>query len=249
MKIWWCQTRESRHQEGWNVSKEDSWEIKGSSRIPKTSWMTFWYAKRSDMSPLEKTWYIPHHCVYHLSKPKKNMCRVWLQCRIWETAYESRASFWTRFDKSRCWSLKTLSTFQQHSWLIRNPCIITSRYQIIKKHFLNFCAGIMVLCLKNHKILWCTHMYLVGHHLQFVQTMLLENCCTQWVITWKRCIRSAPKEFLCRWPAQVFKIFEICTRISKGCHEYVQSWWILPYQVHFKQPGVAFVNPRESEKN
>ena len=249
MKIWWCQTREPRHQEGWNVSKEDSWEIKGSSRIPKTSWMTFWYAKRSDMSPLEKTWYIPHHCVYHLSKPKKNMCRVWLQCRIWETAYESRASFWTRFDKSRCWSLKTLSTFQQHSWLIRNPCIITSRYQIIKKHFLNFCAGIMVLCLKSHKILWFTQMYLVGHHLQFVQTMLLENCCTQWVITWKRCIRSAPKEFLCRWPAQVFKIFEICTRISKGCHEYVQSWWILPYQVHFKQPGVAFVNLRESEKN
>ena len=36
------------------------------------------YAKRSDASPLGKTWYIPHQAVYHPSKPGK--VRVVFDC-------------------------------------------------------------------------------------------------------------------------------------------------------------------------
>ena len=61
------------------------------------------------MSPLGKTWYIPHHGVYHPSKPGK-LCCIWLQSRIWGKICESSAPFWTRLDKLCCWSLNMLST-------------------------------------------------------------------------------------------------------------------------------------------
>ena len=44
------------------------------------------YAKRSDMSPMGKIWYIPHHGVYHTNKPRK--IRVVFDC---STEFEVRS--------------------------------------------------------------------------------------------------------------------------------------------------------------
>ena len=55
-------------------SKEDLWRTTNSSKVNSSLWAIFLkngFAKDSYASPLGKTWYIPHHGVYHLSKPGK----------------------------------------------------------------------------------------------------------------------------------------------------------------------------------
>ena len=58
------------------------------------------YAKRSDASPSGKTWYIPHHGVYHPSK---------LQCGIPRKIHQQGVAIKTGFDKSDYWRLDKIS--------------------------------------------------------------------------------------------------------------------------------------------
>ena len=67
------------------------------------------YARRSDASPSGKTWYIPHHGVYHPQQTKENLCCVWLQCGIQGKIYQQGIAIRTRFDKSGYWCLDNIS--------------------------------------------------------------------------------------------------------------------------------------------
>ena len=93
----------------------------------KNSRMIFWYAQRSDRSPLEKTWYIPYHGVYQPSKLGK-ICVIFDYSTEIQGRSKSRASLWTRLDISSSWCLNTLSTRTSsiHAWYVE-----TMYYQVM----------------------------------------------------------------------------------------------------------------------
>ena len=68
------------------------------------------YAKRS-MSPLGKTWYIPHNGMYHPSKPGKVCVIFECSAEFERRSIKSIASFWTILDKSSYWFLQKQLAF------------------------------------------------------------------------------------------------------------------------------------------
>ena len=102
-EIWWCHN-EIMHYAAWNIAQKKRFS---KDKIFFQDYKKLWllingYIKICDVPPLEKNSYISYHDINHRNKPEKNICCIWVPCRIWGRIYTSRASFRTRFEKFSC---------------------------------------------------------------------------------------------------------------------------------------------------